>query len=349
MTSYVLGIDLGGTKVSAGVLDPEGNIIGRARAKTKAWRDSDSIFRTIATIGHRALEKADVEANSLMAIGIGSPGPLDPDTGYIIDAANLNFVNFPLGPRLIEEFGCPTVVANDVDAGTYGEFKAGAARDASDVLGVFVGTGIGGGVIANGALYRGFSENAGEIGHVIIKANGPRCGCGNRGCLEALASRLAIARDLRKAVKRGQRTSVARELRKKENVIPSNVLKHAYDAGDRVVIKVMRRAAEYLGMAVGSMVNMLGPEVVVLGGGVIEAFGDTIIDMIDETARDIAFEFAIKDVRIVEAALGDDSVIVGAAMLAIENLGLSGEISSPAGKKKQKGRKKGRKKSGVGE
>ena len=346
MTSHVLGIDLGGTKVSAGVLDSDGNFIGRARAKTKAWRDPDSIFRTIATIGHRALEKAGIDAGKLIALGIGSPGPLDPESGYIIEAANLNFVNFPLGPRLAEEFGCRTLVTNDVDAGTYGEFKVGAARGASDVLGVFVGTGIGGGIIANSALYRGFSRNAGEIGHIVIKAGGPRCGCGNRGCLEAVASRLAIARELRKAVKRGQRTTLARELRKKENVIPSNVLKHAFDAGDKVVAKVIRRAANYLGIGVGSMVNMLGPEVVVLGGGVIEAFGETIIGIIDTTAREVAFEFAIRDVRIVKAELGDDSVIVGAALLAVESL-VTGPHEVRA-KTKQKPAKRKKKKQTAG-
>jgi glucokinase len=255
------------------------------------------------------------------ALGIGSPGPLDPDTGYVIDSSNLNFQNFPLGPRLSEVFRCPVTVVNDVDAGTYGEFRVGAARGASDVLGVFVGTGIGGGLIVNGSLYRGFSKNAGEIGHIIIKAGGPRCGCGNRGCLEALASRIAITRDLRKAIRRGKKTVIADEVDKGNGQISSNALRKAFDAGDEVVSKIMRRAARYTGIGIGSVVNLIGPQVVVLGGGVIEAFSDHMISLIERSARKVAFEFAIKDVQFVRSQLGDDAGVIGAAMLAEEALG----------------------------
>lgn len=318
--TYVLGIDLGGTKVSAGVLDGEGNIIGRARAKTKAWRETEDVFETIARVGHTAIERANLGAESITTLGIGSPGPLDPDTGYIIDSANLNFRNFPLGPRLAEEFGRPVVVANDVDAGTYGEFRAGAARGAKDVLGVFVGTGIGGGIIANGGLYHGFSKNAGEIGHIVIKAGGPKCNCGGRGCLESLASRTAIARDIRKAMKRGRKTMISKLLGKKSDSISSSAIKKAFKAGDPLVIKIVSRAADYIGLTIGSMVNLLGPEVIVLGGGVIEALGDDMIKLIDRSARTIAFEYSMKDVRIVKCELGGDAGIIGAALLAAEHL-----------------------------
>ena len=258
--------------------------------------------------------------NQIAAVGIGSPGPLDPDTGYVIESANVNFHNFPLGPKLAEEFGCPVVVANDVDAGTYGEFRLGGARGASDVLGVFVGTGIGGGIVANGALYHGFSKNAGEIGHIVIKTGGPRCNCGNRGCLEALASRTAMARDIRKAIKRGRKTVLSRLPAKKLDSIPSSAIKEAFEAGDHLVIRIVERAADYIGIAIGSVVNLLGPEVVVLGGGVIEALGDPLLERIERVARKVAFEFAIRDVRFVRSELGDDAGIIGAAMLARERV-----------------------------
>ncbi|HEV8483272.1 MAG TPA: ROK family protein [Blastocatellia bacterium] len=318
MSSFVLGIDLGGTKVSAGVLDADGKVFCRERAKTKAWRDSSEIFATIARVGHRAIREAGVDSSQIAAVGIGSPGPLDPDTGYVIESANVNFHNFPLGPKLAEEFGCPVVVANDVDAGTYGEFRLGSARGARDVLGVFIGTGIGGGLIVNGALYHGFSKNAGEIGHIVIKAGGPRCNCGNRGCLEALASRTAMARDIRKAIKRGRKTMLARLSGRKLDSIPSSAIKEAFEAGDHLVTRVVERAADYIGIAIGSVVNLIGPEVVVLGGGVIEALGAPLIDRIDRVARKVAFDFAIKDVRFVRSELGDDAGIIGAAMLARE-------------------------------
>jgi glucokinase len=318
MRTHVLGIDLGGTKVSAGVLDHNGQIVGRARAKTRAWRENDEVFSTIAQVGHTALERAGIDSQSLDALGIGSPGPLDPDTGYIIDSANLRFDNFPLGPRLATEFGCPVVLANDVDAGTYGEFRAGAARGASDVLGVFVGTGIGGGIIANGKLYHGFSKNAGEIGHIVIRAGGPKCNCGARGCLEALASRTAISKDIRKAIRRGRRTIVTKLLSKKAESVPSTTIKKAFQKGDPVVTKIVTRAAEHIGIALGSMVNLLGPEIIVLGGGVIEALYPDMIGVIEKSTRTVAFEFAMKGVQIVKCELGDDAGIIGAAMLATE-------------------------------
>jgi glucokinase len=319
--SFILGIDLGGTKVIAGLVDESGEVIARARAKTRAWRDNENVFQTIVRVGRQSIHRAGIDESKVKALGIGSPGPLDPDTGYVIDSSNLNFQNFPLGPRLSEVFRCPVTVVNDVDAGTYGEFRVGAARGASDVLGVFVGTGIGGGLIVNGSLYRGFSKNAGEIGHIIIKAGGPRCGCGNRGCLEALASRIAITRDLRKAIRRGKKTVIADEVDKGNGQISSNALRKAFDAGDEVVSKIMRRAARYTGIGIGSVVNLIGPQVVVLGGGVIEAFSDHMISLIERSARKVAFEFAIKDVQFVRSQLGDDAGVIGAAMLAEEALG----------------------------
>jgi len=320
MGSYVLGIDLGGTKVSAAVFDQENKIVGRARAKTKARRDDESVFETIVDTGREAVASARLEPKDLIALGIGSPGPIDPDSGYIVDSVNIKFKNFPLGPRLSEEFGCPASVNNDVSAGTYGEFKAGAARGSSHVLGMFIGTGIGGGLILDGSLYHGFSKNAGEVGHIIVKAGGPRCGCGNRGCLEALASRTAMTRKIKKAIRTGRKTVVKRLIDKDADVIPSGVLREAYDAGDRVVMKVVHQAAYYIGVGIGSLVNLLGPEVVVLGGGVIDALGGEMMETIEAVTREVAFEFTTKDLRIIRAALGDDSGVTGAAMLARESL-----------------------------
>src|SRR6266404_6439477 len=280
MRSHILGIDLGGTKVLAAVLDHDGQIIAHARAKTRGWRDDEQVFATIAGVGHRAIEKAGIDQDQIAAVGIGAPGPIDFDTGYIIETANLKFKNFPLGPRVAEEFGRPTVVENDVNAAVYGEFRAGAAQGASDVLGVFVGTGIGGGLILNGALYRGFSKSAGEVGHIIVKTGGPRCGCGNRGCLEAVASRTAMTRDIRKAIKQGYRGAVSRLLARQDQLSGKD-LKSAYDAGDKLVTKIVHRAAKLAGTGIGSLLNVFGPEMVVLGGGVVEAFGDDFLSRVE--------------------------------------------------------------------
>src|SRR5437763_6185494 len=316
MKSHILGIDLGGTKVMAAVFDAEGEIVSRARAKTKAWRDDEMVFQTVARTAEQAMGRAGITLDDLRAVGIGAPGPLDPDTGIIVESANMTLRNFPLGSRLAEAFGCRAIVDNDVNAGTYGEYRAGAARGARHVLGVFVGTGIGGGIIADGALYHGFSKNAGEIGHIIIKAGGPRCGCGNRGCWEALASRTAMTRDLRKAIRRGDKTTLKDKLKQETDLISGGDLGKAYRAGDKLVVKIMNRAARLIGAGIGSLVNVLSPEIVVLGGGVVEAMGDDFAGRIDEAVRDTAFDFMTKDLRIVRAALGDDAGVTGAALLA---------------------------------
>lgn len=323
MRTHILGIDLGGTKVLAAVLDREGRIVGRARAKTRGWRDDEKIFATIAQTGHRAIEKAGIDPENIAAVGIGSPGPIDFDTGYIIETANLKFRNFPLGPRIAEAFGRPAIVENDVNAAVYGEFRAGAAQGAQDVLGVFVGTGIGGGLILNGSLYRGFSKSAGEVGHTIVDAGGPKCGCGNRGCLEALASRTAISREIRKAIKGGYWSNLTKKLADSES-LSGKELRVAYDTGDKLVRKVIHRSADVIGLGIGSQLNLLGLEMVVLGGGVVEAFGDEFVDRIERVARDIAFDANSKNVKMTRAQLGDDAGVIGVAMLASEttrNLG----------------------------
>ncbi|HXG92557.1 MAG TPA: ROK family protein [Blastocatellia bacterium] len=318
MKRNILGIDLGGTKVMAAALDFDGRVLSRARAKTRAWRDDEEVFQTIADTARRSLEQAGIDSNSLAVIGIGAPGPIDPATGYIIESANMKFRNFPLGPRLSEEFGCAVIVENDVNAGVYGEFHRGAARGARDVLGMFVGTGIGGGLIINGKLHRGASCNAGEVGHIIIEVGGPRCGCGNRGCLEALASRTAMTRDIRRAIKRGVKTSVSELLEQETDVLSGRDLKRAFEAGDALVVKIINRAAKFIGVGLGSLVNVLAPEVVVLGGGVIEAMDDGFIERIARSMRKIAFDVNVKDLRIARAELGDDAGVIGAAMLARE-------------------------------
>ena len=318
MNKNILGIDLGGTKVMAAALDEQGQILSRARAKTRAWRGDEEVFSTIAQTARQAVEQAGLDSASLAAIGIGAPGPVDPATGYIIEAANMKMKDFPLGPRLSKEFGCPVVVENDVNAGVYGELKAGAARGAKYVLGVFVGTGIGGGIIIDGAMYRGASYNAGEVGHVVVELGGPRCGCGNRGCMEALASRTAMTRDIRKAIKGGKKSSVAKLLKKDTDTLSGGDLKKAYEAGDELVVRIAHRAAKVIGIGLGGLVNALAPEMIVMGGGVIEAMGEEFVKRIDRSMRKIAFDVSVKDLKIVRAELGDDAGVIGAAMLARE-------------------------------
>jgi glucokinase len=318
MERFVLGLDLGGTKINAAVFDQAGHLISRAREKTEAELGAEAVLDRIVQTGTKALQDAGVSPGQLYAVGIGSPGPLDWQSGVVIQSAHLNFDYFPLGPRLAQSFGCPVFVDNDVNAGTYGEFKKGAAQGAEYALGMFVGTGIGGGIVIHGRLHHGYSKNAGEVGHMVVLAGGPRCNCGARGCLESLASRTAIVRDLRSAVKDGRKTSLTKHHGKRLEEVSSGALKQAYQQEDKLVQKTIKRAAKYIGIGIGSLVNVLGPEVVVLGGGVIEALGDEMLPIIERSAARVAFEYALKGVRIVRAELGDDAGVIGAAIIASE-------------------------------
>ena len=194
--TYVVGFDLGGTKMLAAVMDHQDTILGRAKRKTKAQEDPEVIYGRIAGTIDDALQEAEITKSQLLGIGIGSPGPLDSKKGVILETPNLNMHHFPLADRLKKDFGCPVVLENDVSTGTYGEFMFGAGKGYKHVLGVFPGTGIGGGLVLDGKLYTGATGAAGEVGHMILVPHGPMCGCGQQGCLEAVASRTAIAKDM---------------------------------------------------------------------------------------------------------------------------------------------------------
>ncbi len=313
-----LGIDLGGTKILAGVVDDQGRILGSAKRKTRAERGVDEVIARIVKTAQDAVTDAGLDMSAVKAIGIGAPGVADYRTGVIEFAPNLNnWVNVALGPRLEQALGVPVIVENDVNAGTYGEATVGAAAGYRSVVGIFPGTGIGGGIILDGRLLRGAHNAAGEIGHMVVLIDGPRCGCGRRGCIEALASRTAIERDILGEL-RGGRKSLISELIDPDNPqITSGTLATALAERDPLVTDVIERAAYHLGVFTGSLINGLDPECVVYGGGLIEACGSVMLPIIRETT----YRYLIRPIEperlpILEAALGDNAVLLGAAMLA---------------------------------
>ena len=211
------------------------------------------------------------------------------------------------------------LVQNDVRVGGYAEFRLGVGRGYRDIIAAFVGTGIGGCVIRNGEIVAGSTGNAGEIGHMIVKAGGPRCGCGARGCMEALASKTAIARRVEKAIRKGLPTVLADKMARKGGRLKSGDLAEAVAAKDLVALKEVQRAAHFLGIGLGSLINVLGPEIVIIGGGVAGALGDPYLDLVRSAARSQAFTDPEGKIRIERAALGDDAGILGAALLAASN------------------------------
>jgi glucokinase len=314
----VLGIDLGGTKILAGVVRPDNRVIGRAKRSTPAQEGGPAIVEAIAACADEALDSAGFSRAELAAVGVGSPGPLDSEAGVILFSANLNVKNFPLGSQLSAKIGCPVLVQNDVRVGGYGEYRLGTGRGYHDLIVAFVGTGIGGCVILRGEIVTGSTGNAGELGHIIIKAGGPRCGCGRRGCMEAFASKTAIARRVDKAVQKGRTTILAEKMARKGGRLKSGDLAEAVAAKDPVALKEVKRAAHFLGIGLGGLINVLGPELVIIGGGVTGALGQPFVDLVRSAARTQALTDPRGTIPIERASLGDNAGILGAALLARE-------------------------------
>lgn len=325
-----VGFDLGGTKMMAVVFDGAMKACGRERRKTKAREGAKAgVERIIETI-RIALDDAKIKAGDLGGIGIAAPGPLDLDKGMLLELPNLGWNNVALKDILHREFKCPVVVANDVDAGVYGEYRFGAAKGARCVLGVFPGTGIGGGCVYDGKIIRGRTLSCLEIGHLQVLPDGPICGCGRKGCLEAVASRLAISAAAAAAVFRGEAPSLAQECGADLSAIKSSSLARSIAGGDAAVEKIVREAARWLGIGISMAINLLAPDVVVLGGGMVEAMPDIFLKEADKAARGRVMPSFEQSFKMTAAKLGDDAVAMGAAALIMDALAAA-RGASPAG------------------
>lgn len=313
-----IGFDLGGTKMIATVLDQNMKIIGRERKKTKGHEGVESVLERFVKTIRDALDDAKVDAARLAGIGVGCPGPLDLDRGVVVDAPNLGWKDVPLKAFLQKEFGCPAVIANDVDAGVFGEYRFGAGRDARCVVGVYPGTGIGGGCVYEGKILRGRNRSCMEIGHVQVVPYGSLCGCGQRGCLETVASRMSIAAEAAKAAYRGDAPHLMEAAGANLSTIRSGALAASIKAGDKMIEQIVREAAGRIGVAVASVVHLLAPDVVVLGGGLVEAMQDLFVNGVAKTANKHVMPSYIDSFRVVPCQLGDDSVLLGAAAWARE-------------------------------
>ena len=315
-----VGFDLGGSKMLTAVLDSSFEIRGRERKRTKGRDGQDVVVSRIIDAIQAALESAGVSVQELGGIGIGVPGPVDQDQGLVLEAVNLSWQQVPLGEILRSEFGCPVVVSNDVDAGVYGEFRFGAARNARTALGVFPGTGIGGGCVYDGEIVRGKNNSCMEIGHMQVTRNGHLCGCGLRGCLETEASRLAIAAEVAAAAFRGEAPKLLAAAGTDLVNIRSGALAKAIAAGDTVVEAIVCHAARRLGVAIATFVHLLAPDSIVLGGGLAEAMPDLYIRNVTESINSAVMPSFVDSFQVVIAKLGDDATVRGAAAWAEKQL-----------------------------
>ncbi|MBC7855788.1 MAG: ROK family protein [Pirellulaceae bacterium] len=311
-----VGFDLGGTKMMSAVFNEEFRTLGRKRRKTKGLEGAKvGMERIIETI-RDALEEAKLKDDDIAGIGIGCPGNVDLDRGVILDTANLSWKNVHVKSMLEEAFGAPTVILNDVDAGVYGEYRFGSGKNARCLVGVFPGTGIGGGCVYQGEIIRGKTMSCFEIGHMQVSPGGLLCGCGRIGCLETEASRLAIASAAAAAAFRGEAPNLFKVAGTDVAAIRSSVLAQAIKDGDKVVEQIVIRAARLIGSAVGDVANLLAPDIVVLGGGLVEAMPQLFVSHVEEAAKNRAAPPVAKSFKVVAARLADEAVVRGAAAWA---------------------------------
>ena len=306
---YVVGVDLGGTKIYTALVDLEGNIIKEKTVETLAHEGEQAVMGRIVDTINYVIDGTDKDL--IKSIGIGSPGPLDVKNGIIIENSNLPFKNFAIVKTIKETYDLPTYLDNDANVATLGEFMFGAGKGTENMVFITASTGIGGGAVLNGKLFSGSTGNALEVGHMTVATEGPRCGCGNLGCAEALGSGTAIGKRAKEAVL----SNVVTSLKNYENVTAKEVFKEAAN-GDRVAKNILNTSLTYLGIAVANTITNFDPEKVVVGGGVVNG-GDIVIDTIRNVVEERCMAAFVENCTIEKAVLGGKAGVLGAAALAI--------------------------------
>ena len=314
---HFIGVDLGGTKILAAVFDERGKILSREKKATKPALGQAVVIDRVEECIHEALAAAALPHTDIAALGIGVPGLIDTKAEVVRVAPNLHWSNVPLGRLLRKRLKVPVTVVNDVQAGTLAVGKYGTGRGLKNFVCMFVGTGLGGGIVINGELYRGSTGMAGEVGHMkVIAEDGPKCGCGNRGCLEAVASRSAIVRRIVREIEDGRKSEVTKLCDGDLRRIRSRILATAYRHGDGLIREVLNDACHYIGIGAANLINTLNPQAIILGGGVIEALGERLMPRITKAAWAHVIAPSDDRIQIKDTGLGDDAGILGAAWAA---------------------------------
>jgi glucokinase len=321
-----LGIDFGGTKLLAAVVDLDsGVVVATAKKRTSASDGPKEVLERIHAVADAALDSAKLKSKQLAGIGVGAAGQVDAEQGVLIGTPNLSqaVINLPIAESLRKRYGVPAALRNDVQVAATGELAFGAGKGVSDFVCCFVGTGVGGAVVTGGRLITGASGSAGEIGHIVVDTGGRLCGCGGRGHLEAYCSRTAITLSLMGDLKRG-RQSLLRELAPElstaamwpeSGAVRSGILQEAIVRGDQLVMETITEAGRYLGYGLASVINLLNPKMIVLGGGVIESVALMYEEAV-EYARRESLAAPAATVEFSRAKLGDNAGVIGAALIA---------------------------------
>lgn len=319
-----VGIDVGGTKILAALVEANGRVLQRERISTPREKKPAIVVESILDAVRDVVAAAGAEMGSVTAVGMAIPGVVDPAAGLVVATANMNLSGMEIAPLAAEKLGVPVFLGNDVNLGTLGEKWLGTAMNARSVVGIFVGTGIGGGVVIDGKLVTGSRDSAGEIGHMVMDMRGPKCGCGAKGCFEAIASRSAMDRDIRAAIKGGRKSAIEAmvHMDKPKEPIRSGAIRKALAKGDPLVTEIVTRAAEVMGLACISISHLVDPDVLLFGGGVIEACGGFILPIVERVLRSDPIRGAKPGGKVLESSLGDDAVVLGAVALAQQQLGM---------------------------
>lgn len=322
---FYVGVDLGGTNIVVCAMSSDGTRQHGLRMEhTRADEGADAVIERMARMVEETIlitmQETGVPREAFHGVGVGAPGPLDREAGIVLVAPNLGWKNVPLRDRMTELTGLPATLDNDANCATYGEWWIGAAKGAHNVIGITIGTGIGGGIILNGVLYHGSSDVAGEIGHTTIDQTGRRCGCGNYGCLEAYASGTAIAERAREAISFDQDSILPAMVDGDMSKITAALVYEAAAKGDAVAIEVVRDTARFLGTGLANLLNIFNPDVVVIAGGVTQA-GEALFAPLRAEVRRRAFKPAVDACRIVPGSLPGTAGVVGAVASFIAQRG----------------------------
>lgn len=309
----VLTVDLGGTKIMAAVLLPDGEVLSRNYCLTMADKGPEVVIDRILSAVNGAMTQAELKTSDFIGLGIAAAGILDIKRGIVTTSPNLpRWQNVPLRDILAEKLGIVTYIINDANAAALGEHRFGGGRGFGNMIYLTVSTGIGGGIIVDGKLYSGADGCAGELGHMTIEVDGPQCNCGNFGCLEALASGWAVAREAKTRIKQGEKSSIIELADGRLESITAETVAVAARRGDRLAADIVREAANYLGVGFANFVNIFNPELIVIGGG-LSKMGDMLLKPARRVLKERAFKLPARTVRLARARLGSNAGIIGAA------------------------------------
>ena len=311
---YYLGIDLGGTNIAAAVVNENYEILGKASVKTNCPRPAEEIAEDMYKAGMAAIENSGLKLDDIAEVGVGSPGSVNHNTGFICFANNLGFVNVPLGSMLEEKFGRRVFLENDANAAAYGELLAGAGKDAEPFVAITLGTGVGGGVIVNGNIISGMNYAGGELGHIVIVKDGYPCTCGRNGCWESYASATALIRQT-KAAMEADKQSRMWDLCKSIYEVSGRTAFDGMRLGDKTAENVVKKYCEYVACGLANIINIFQPEVICIGGGISKE-GETLVAPIREYVSHETYSKYISKQTVIKAAeLGNNAGIIGAAFL----------------------------------